>query len=132
MTRPSILIVDDEPNSLFGICQVLADEGFQTIPANNGTMAARIASAEAIMSGRNICPRANCSPTSCIPGTKPLLIASMGGMPDATASCARLASNLTSGQERARDCDRGGEDVEATHGYSTTIVIFIGLPVSAW
>ena len=36
MTRPSILIVDDEPNSLFGICQVLADEGFQTIPANNG------------------------------------------------------------------------------------------------
>ena len=36
MTRPSILIVDDEPNSLFGICQALADEGFQTIPANNG------------------------------------------------------------------------------------------------
>ncbi|MGZ3539310.1 MAG: sigma-54-dependent transcriptional regulator [Thermodesulfobacteriota bacterium] len=36
MTRPSILIVDDEPNSLFGICQVLADEGFETIPANNG------------------------------------------------------------------------------------------------
>ena len=33
---PSILVVDDEPNSLFGICQVLADEGFQTIPANNG------------------------------------------------------------------------------------------------
>jgi two-component system NtrC family response regulator len=34
--RPSILVVDDEPNSLFGICQVLTDEGFQTIPANNG------------------------------------------------------------------------------------------------
>ena len=34
--QPSILIVDDEPNSLFGICQVLADEGFQTIPAQNG------------------------------------------------------------------------------------------------
>jgi len=33
---PTILVVDDEPNSLFGICQVLADEGFQTIPANNG------------------------------------------------------------------------------------------------
>ena len=33
---PSILVVDDEPNSLFGICQVLADEGFHTIPANNG------------------------------------------------------------------------------------------------
>ena len=35
-SQPSILIVDDEPNSLFGICQVLADEGFQTIPAKNG------------------------------------------------------------------------------------------------
>jgi len=34
--RPSILVVDDEPNSLFGICQVLTDEGFQTIPAKNG------------------------------------------------------------------------------------------------
>ncbi|MEW6375890.1 MAG: sigma-54 dependent transcriptional regulator [Thermodesulfobacteriota bacterium] len=33
--RPSILVVDDEPNSLFGICQVLADEGFQTFPAKN-------------------------------------------------------------------------------------------------
>jgi DNA-binding NtrC family response regulator len=34
--RPPILVVDDEPNSLFGICQVLADEGFQTIPAKDG------------------------------------------------------------------------------------------------
>jgi len=34
--RPSILVVDDEPNSLFGICQALTDEGFQTIPAKNG------------------------------------------------------------------------------------------------
>jgi two-component system NtrC family response regulator len=34
--RPSILVVDDEPNSLFGICQVLTDEGFQTIPAKDG------------------------------------------------------------------------------------------------
>ena len=34
--QPSILVVDDEPNSLFGICGVLTDEGFQTIPANNG------------------------------------------------------------------------------------------------
>ncbi len=33
---PSILVVDDEPNSLFGICQVLTDEGFQTIPAKDG------------------------------------------------------------------------------------------------
>lgn len=36
VSHPSILVVDDEPNSLFGICQVLTDEGFQTIPANNG------------------------------------------------------------------------------------------------
>jgi two-component system NtrC family response regulator len=34
--RPSILVVDDEPNSLFGICQVLTDEGFHAIPAKNG------------------------------------------------------------------------------------------------
>jgi DNA-binding NtrC family response regulator len=34
--RPSILVVDDEPNSLFGICQVLTDEGFKTIPAKDG------------------------------------------------------------------------------------------------
>ena len=34
--RPSVLVVDDEPNSLFGICQVLTDEGFQTIPARSG------------------------------------------------------------------------------------------------
>jgi len=36
VSHPSILVVDDEPNSLFGICQVLTDEGFQTIPAKNG------------------------------------------------------------------------------------------------
>jgi len=34
--RPSVLVVDDEPNSLFGICQVLTDEGFQAIPARSG------------------------------------------------------------------------------------------------
>lgn len=36
MIQPSILVVDDEPNSLFGICQVLTDEGYQVIPAKNG------------------------------------------------------------------------------------------------
>ena len=36
VSNPSILVVDDEPNSLFGICQVLADEGFQTISARTG------------------------------------------------------------------------------------------------
>jgi len=35
-SHPSILVVDDEPNSLFGICQSLADEGFQTISARTG------------------------------------------------------------------------------------------------
>jgi len=36
VSQPSILVVDDEPNSLFGICQVLSDEGFQTISARTG------------------------------------------------------------------------------------------------
>ena len=36
MKSPSILVVDDEPNSLFGICQVLTDEGFHVISAENG------------------------------------------------------------------------------------------------
>ena len=36
VSHPSILVVDDEPNSLFGICQVLTDEGFHTISARNG------------------------------------------------------------------------------------------------
>ena len=31
-----ILVVDDEPNSLFGICQMLTDEGYGVIPADNG------------------------------------------------------------------------------------------------
>jgi len=33
---PSILVADDEPNSLFGICQVLTDEGFHVTPAESG------------------------------------------------------------------------------------------------
>jgi two-component system NtrC family response regulator len=36
---PSILVVDDEPNSLFGICQVLTDEGYHVTPAANGAEA---------------------------------------------------------------------------------------------
>ncbi len=36
VSLPSILVVDDEPNSLFGICQVLTDEGFHAIPASSG------------------------------------------------------------------------------------------------
>ncbi len=34
--KPSILIVDDEPHSLFGISEVIADEGFYPITASNG------------------------------------------------------------------------------------------------
>lgn len=36
MINPSILVVDDEPNSLFGICQVLTDEGYRAIAVGNG------------------------------------------------------------------------------------------------
>ena len=36
MNVPNILVVDDEPNSLFGICQALNEEGLRAIPAQNG------------------------------------------------------------------------------------------------
>jgi two-component system NtrC family response regulator len=36
MLSASILVVDDDPNSLFGICQILKDEGYQVFPAGNG------------------------------------------------------------------------------------------------
>jgi len=36
MNLPNILVVDDEPNSLFGICQALNEEGLKAIPAQNG------------------------------------------------------------------------------------------------
>ena len=36
MINPSILVVDDEPNALFGLCQILTDKGFKVIPAGNG------------------------------------------------------------------------------------------------
>jgi two-component system NtrC family response regulator len=36
MLNTSILVVDDDPNSLFGICQILKDEGYQVVPAGNG------------------------------------------------------------------------------------------------
>lgn len=39
MTDSSILVVDDEPNSLFGICQILTDEGYEVIPAESGQVA---------------------------------------------------------------------------------------------
>jgi len=36
MLSGSILVVDDDPNSLFGVCQILKDEGYQVVPAGNG------------------------------------------------------------------------------------------------
>ena len=41
MVSPSILVVDDDPNSLFGVCQILKDEGFQVLPAESGKEALR-------------------------------------------------------------------------------------------
>jgi len=46
MTTPSILVVDDEPNSLFGICQILTDEGYKVIPAASGREALKKLEAE--------------------------------------------------------------------------------------
>ena len=39
MTTNSILVVDDDPNALFGICQILRDEGYHVIPAESGKSA---------------------------------------------------------------------------------------------
>jgi len=36
MNPATILVVDDEPNSLFGVCQALNEEGLKTIPAQSG------------------------------------------------------------------------------------------------
>jgi two-component system NtrC family response regulator len=48
MTVPRILVVDDEPNSLFGICQILKDEGYRAIPGENGKQALEIIQADSI------------------------------------------------------------------------------------
>jgi two-component system, NtrC family, response regulator len=48
MISPIVLVVDDEPNSRFGICQILADEGYTTVPAENGREALRILATESI------------------------------------------------------------------------------------
>ncbi len=34
--KPTILVIDDDPNALFGISQLLMDEGYGVISANNG------------------------------------------------------------------------------------------------
>lgn len=48
MITPTILVVDDEPNSRFGICQILVDEGYKTIPAENGREALRILARDSV------------------------------------------------------------------------------------
>ncbi len=48
MITPTILVVDDEPHSRFGICQILADEGYKTVPAENGREALRVLANESI------------------------------------------------------------------------------------
>jgi two-component system NtrC family response regulator len=48
MTPPFIMVVDDDPHSLFGICQILTDEGFQVVPAQNGKEALEKLKTEAI------------------------------------------------------------------------------------
>jgi len=48
VSHPSILVVDDEPNSLFGICQVLKDEGFYTLSAENGKKALEILKTDSV------------------------------------------------------------------------------------
>lgn len=48
MSQPSILVVDDEPHSLFGLCQVLTDEGFHTLSAESGKKALDILKTNAV------------------------------------------------------------------------------------
>ncbi|MFH0787661.1 MAG: sigma-54 dependent transcriptional regulator [Pseudomonadota bacterium] len=36
MSQPCLLVVDDEPNALFGITQLLKDEGYKVVPASSG------------------------------------------------------------------------------------------------
>jgi len=40
--KPTILVIDDDPNALFGISQLLMDEGYGVISANNGREALEV------------------------------------------------------------------------------------------
>lgn len=44
----SILVVDDDPNSLFGICQILREEGFHTLSAQSGQEALTLLSQNSV------------------------------------------------------------------------------------
>ncbi len=48
MNPATILVVDDEPNSLFGICQALNEEGMKTIPVQNGKEALQKIKSDAV------------------------------------------------------------------------------------
>jgi two-component system NtrC family response regulator len=40
--KPTILVIDDDPNALFGLSQLLIDEGYGVISANNGREALEV------------------------------------------------------------------------------------------
>lgn len=40
--KPQLLVIDDDPNSLFGTSQLLTDEGFDVVSAQDGTAALKI------------------------------------------------------------------------------------------
>ena len=40
--KPTILVIDDDPNALFGLSQLLLDEGYGVISANNGREALEV------------------------------------------------------------------------------------------
>jgi two-component system NtrC family response regulator len=42
--KPRLLVIDDDPNALFGISQVLADEGFEVLSVQDGAEALKILS----------------------------------------------------------------------------------------
>jgi len=48
VNNPTVLVVEDDPNCLFGVCQILNDEGFRVIPAENGKKALEELKAETI------------------------------------------------------------------------------------
>ena len=48
MIGPRVLVVDDDPSCLFGICQILKDEGFNPLSAPNGSEALEKLKADSI------------------------------------------------------------------------------------
>jgi DNA-binding NtrC family response regulator len=46
--KPTILVIDDDPNALFGLSQLLMDEGYGVISANNGREALEVLKSSSI------------------------------------------------------------------------------------